>query len=43
MKSGELEDGDVNRDAMKEAYRSLAKKALQGKAFMDDHRIGPGF
>lgn len=43
VKSGELEDGSVNREAMKEAYRSLAKKALQGKAFMDEHRIGADF
>jgi len=43
VKTGELEDGSVNVAAMKDAYRSLAKKAAQGKAFMDEHRIGREF
>ena len=40
VKQGELVDGSVSVAAMKAEYRSLAKKALQGKEFMEEAGIG---
>ena len=40
VKQGELVDGSVSVAAMKSEYRSLAKKALQGKEFLQEAGIG---